>query len=211
MADAGENGLNAGLESDVAPQGPASARAEGEPQENAPPIESATDTEGEKRERSKPLFGGVTPTEAGRLSGLARARKREEAERAALDARLGFRGRLGVSLAKLSQQQLDKAIAALANSGRPADLRALANLADQAYGRPGQAEEEAQDATLPPLTAEARAAFLAEYAARQQEPAGAATDPRETAGADHAARELRMYPIRPQKGEQYPMQGQKGD
>jgi hypothetical protein len=107
--------------------------------------------EGHVRVRSRVLNGGLDPAEMGRRSGYAR---REKAARRAEDAEhnaLTFRQRLGVSLSKLTQRDLDERV-------RTARSAELVRFADQAFGRPKEAEEDvAQDDILEGLTREQRA------------------------------------------------------
>ena len=66
-----------------------------------------------------------------------------------------FRQRLGVSLSKLSQPELDQVVSGLAHRG---NANALARLADQAFGKPLPAEEDKpEDEGLAALTREERA------------------------------------------------------
>ncbi len=66
-----------------------------------------------------------------------------------------FRQRLGVSLSKLSQPELDQVVSGLAHRG---NANALARLADQAFGRPLPAEEDVPgDEGLASLSREERA------------------------------------------------------
>jgi hypothetical protein len=68
---------------------------------------------------------------------------------------LTFRQRLGVSLSKLSQPELDQVVSGLAHRG---NANARARLADQAFGRPLPAEEDVPgDEGLASLTREERA------------------------------------------------------
>ena len=66
-----------------------------------------------------------------------------------------FRQRLGVSLSKLSQPELDQVVSELAHRG---NANALARLADQAFGKPLPADEDKpEDEGLASLTREERA------------------------------------------------------
>jgi hypothetical protein len=67
----------------------------------------------------------------GRRSGEARREKKAQREASAAENALTFRQRLGVSLSKLSQPELDHVITGLAHRG---NANALARLADQAFG-----------------------------------------------------------------------------
>jgi DNA-binding NarL/FixJ family response regulator len=94
----------------------------------------------------------------GRRSGEARRAKKAEREELTQESALTFRQRVGVSLSKLTQRELDTAVKSLANSGRANDVGALARLADQAFGRPLPAEEDVPgDEGLASLTREERA------------------------------------------------------
>jgi hypothetical protein len=105
--------------------------------------------------RSRTLNGGLDPAEMGRRSGEARREKKAEREQRAQDNALTFRQRLGVSLSKLSQPELDQVVSALAQRG---NANALARLADQAFGKPLPAEEDVPgDEGLASLTREERA------------------------------------------------------
>jgi len=76
-------------------------------------------------------------------------------EERAQENALTFRQRLGVSLSKLSQAELDQVVSGLAHRG---NASALARLADQAFGKPLPAEEEIpEDEDLSALTREQRA------------------------------------------------------
>ena len=84
-----------------------------------------------------------------------RREKKAEREQRAQDNALTFRQRLGVSLSKLSQPELDQVVSGLAHRG---NANALARLADQAFGRPLQADEDKpEDEGLASLTREERA------------------------------------------------------
>lgn len=84
-----------------------------------------------------------------------RREKRLQREASAQDKAPTFRQRLGVSLSKLSQPELDQVVSGLAHRG---NANALARLADQAFGRPLPAEEDAPgDEELASLTREERA------------------------------------------------------
>ena len=88
--------------------------------------------------RSRTLNGGLDPAEMGRRSGEARREKKAQREQRAQDAALTFRQRLGVSLSKLTQAELDQVVSGLAHRG---NANALARLADQAFGKPLPTEE----------------------------------------------------------------------
>ena len=80
-----------------------------------------------------------------------RREKKIQREKGAADNALTFRQRLGVSLSKLSQEQLDRRVL----DARPT---ALVRFADQVSGRPEPAEEdEPEDNWLATLTREQRA------------------------------------------------------
>lgn len=123
-----------------------------------------TETEREASPAQARTFGGLTAREAAQRSAAARREKAAAELAAQADAKRSFRERVGVSLSKLSQSELDGAIRGLARSGKPADLRALAALADQAFGRPSpdQGEGDPQDELAQSLTREQRAKLLAQ-------------------------------------------------
>jgi hypothetical protein len=114
-------------------------------------------------QRETPLAGALSQTKlrcpkqgcspALRTSWREKAAKRaEQAEQNALT----FRQRLGVSLSKLTQEDLDALVRGAARSGQAHN--ALSRLADQAFGKPQEAEEDApQDDMLACLTREQRA------------------------------------------------------
>jgi len=107
------------------------------------------------RSRSKPLNGGLDPVEMGRRSGQARREKKMRREKGASENALTFRQRLGVSLSRLNQGELDQVVSGLAHRG---NANALARLADQAFGKPEPAEEDKpEDDWLAALTREQRA------------------------------------------------------
>jgi hypothetical protein len=91
----------------------------------------------------------------GRRSGEARREKKLQREQRAEENALTFRQRLGVSLSKLSQPELDQVVSGLARRG---NANALARLADQAFGKPLPAEEDVPgDEGLASLSREERA------------------------------------------------------
>ena len=93
----------------------------------------------------------------GRRSGEARREKKLQREQRAQENALTFRQRLGLSLSKLSQAELDQVVSGLAHRG---NANALARLADQAFGTPLPAEEDVPgDEGLASLTREERAAL----------------------------------------------------
>jgi hypothetical protein len=103
-------------------------------------------------------FGGLGASEAAQRSAERRAIKAEERRAEAADNALTFRQRLGVALSRLSQRDLDAVIQGLAKSGKPQDINTLARLADQAFGKPQDAEEDSPiDPELAALTREQRA------------------------------------------------------
>lgn len=129
--------------------------------------------------RPRTLKHGLDPSEMGRRS--AAARRARAAERAAADAEAAttFRQRLGISLSRLSQEELDAAIRRMAADDRPSALTALARMADQAFGKPAPEEEEDKGAEddVRSLTRAQRSALIASLLA-QEEPVGDASDPR---------------------------------
>ncbi len=130
-----------------------------QPTPSATKAEGATDTHEGESAAPTGSFGKLTPREAAIRSAEVR---REKAERRAEDAEsnaLTFRQRLGVSLSKLSQGDLDKRV----KDARPAEL---VRFADQAFGKPREAEEDvAEDDLLAGLTREQRA-VVREWAAQ---------------------------------------------
>jgi hypothetical protein len=76
-------------------------------------------------------------------------------EKRAAENALTFRQRLGVSLSRLSQEELDQVVSGLAHRG---NANALARLADQAFGKAEPAEEDTPEVDwLAALTREQRA------------------------------------------------------
>jgi hypothetical protein len=113
------------------------------------------------------MFGGLGPQEASRRAAVARAEKQAARKQAAADIEQDavqgartFRQRLGVSLAKLSQDELDALVARMAKAG---NANALARLADQAFGRPSEQDDgvQAQRSGLSGLSRDELAATLA--------------------------------------------------
>lgn len=105
--------------------------------------------------RNSTSFTTESAREAARASARVRREKRLQREASAQDKAPTFRQRLGVSLSKLSQPELDQVVSGLAHRG---NANALARLADQAFGRPLPAEEDAPgDEELASLTREERA------------------------------------------------------
>lgn len=95
----------------------------------------------------------------GSLGWRPRREKKLQREERAQENALTFRQRLGVSLSKLGQREPDQVVAKLAQRGNAA---ALARLADQAFGRPTEAEQDARsDAGLAALTRDERAQLRA--------------------------------------------------
>jgi hypothetical protein len=122
------------------------------------------------------------------LSHQSRRERKAEREQSAEERQLTFRQRLGLSLSKLTQDELDAAIAKMAHdaaAGKPQAIAALARIADQAFGRAQvEAEQPATD-TLErqweQWTPAERAAYRAEIIRRsmeQQQPTGDTSDPR---------------------------------
>ena len=144
-----------------------------QPEENA---EVATG-EAEEKTAAARTFGGLTAQEAAaRSAETRRANKLRRTEDAEANA-LTFRQRVGVSLSKLTQTELDRAVKSLAASGRANDIGALVRLADQAFGRPSVQEEDApQDQELAALTREQRAVVRAALAELEGEGSSAPTD-----------------------------------
>jgi hypothetical protein len=101
--------------------------------------------------RSKTLNGGLDASEMGRRSGAARREKKQQREEHAEENALTFRQRLGVSLSKLTQRELDQRV----RDARPSEL---VRFADQAFGKPLPAEDDVpEDQGLASLTREQRA------------------------------------------------------
>src|SRR5262245_56036602 len=101
--------------------------------------------------RSRTLNGGLDPVEMGRRSGRARRAKAAEREEHRRQDALTVRQRLGVALqAELTVEDWRGVIGAARAAG---NVTALARLADQAFGRPQDAEpEEPEDLGLASLT-----------------------------------------------------------
>lgn len=134
------------------------------------------------RARSGTLKGGHDAAEMGRRSAAARRARAAERAQADADAALTFRQRLGVSLSRLTQDELDAAIRRMATDDRPSALTALARMADQAFGKPAPEEEEGEAgddiATLTRAQRSALIAMLMEEEETQRTPAGESSDPR---------------------------------
>jgi hypothetical protein len=91
------------------------------------------------RGRNSTSFTTESAREAAQASARARREKKAQRAQRAQDNALTFRQRLGVSLSKLSQAELDQVVSGLAHRG---NANALARLADQAFGKPLPAEED---------------------------------------------------------------------
>ena len=123
--------------------------------ERTPRSARVTNRDSDVPPRSRTLNGGLDPAEMGRRSGEARRAKALARQESAEQNALTFRQRLGVSLSKLSQPELDQVVSGLAHRG---NANALARLADQAFGKPLPAEEDVPgDEGLASLTREERA------------------------------------------------------
>ena len=123
--------------------------------ERTPRSARVTNRDSDVPPRSRTLNGGLDPAEMGRRSGEARRAKALARQESAEQNALTFRQRLGVSLSKLSQPELDQVVSGLAHRG---NANALARLADQAFGKPLPAEEDKpEDEGLAALTREERA------------------------------------------------------
>ena len=110
------------------------------------------------RPRSGRPFDSESAKKAAQASAEARRAKRAAREQTAEANALTFRQRLGVSLSRLTQEELDEVVAGLAHRGNAA---ALARLADQAFGRPTEAEaDQPTDPGLEGLTREQRGVLL---------------------------------------------------
>jgi hypothetical protein len=94
-------------------------------------------------------FGGLTASEAAQRSAESRALKAEERRAEAADNALPFRQRLGVSLSKLSQADLDKRV----KEAKPAEL---VRFADQALGRATEAADKPTEPVIAPMSREQR-------------------------------------------------------
>ena len=127
--------------------------------------ESEQDVDAPVQGRTAGPFGGLTPSEAGKASAQARRERRTQREEAAEIAGLTVRQRLGLSLSKLTQAQLDAVVAGLAEQAAKGDARAvhaLARLTDQAFGRSAPAVDEDEGVEgWDNLTREQRAALRA--------------------------------------------------
>ena len=144
---------------------------------NAPTTsENAGEDEGGEstRKRSDAPFGGVTPSEAGRLSGEARRKRRQQAEQEALDARRTASDKARIALAKLSQDEWDELARLQMKRARGGDQQAANWMLRYVEMRQGSELPTTAGVTL---TAEQRAAILADYAARQEQAAGDARSP----------------------------------
>lgn len=105
--------------------------------------------------RSAKPFTSETAREAGKASAAARRAKAEARTEAAEQNALTFRQRLGVSLSKLTQTDLDARV----KQARPSEL---VRFADQAFGKPTEAEADTpKDEGLAALTREQRATLRA--------------------------------------------------
>lgn len=139
---------------------------------------------GASKTRSRTLRHGVDAAEAGRRSGAARRARAAERAAAEADAAQTFRQRLGVSLSRLTQDELDAAVRAMAQQagkGLPSALSALGRAADQAFGKPAPEEEDPQGEELT-LTRAQRSALIARILEEERldgKPSGDGTDPRD--------------------------------
>ena len=134
-------------------------------------------TEKSTPEREDKSFGGIGQREASRRGNEARRQKakarQQAAEQGAVDGARSFRQRLGVSLSKLTQEELDSVVSRLAKSG---NANALARLADQAFGRPSEQDDphgQGTSATLATLSRDELAVALAGLDALPEAPAPA--------------------------------------
>lgn len=112
-----------------------------------------------------PRKGHTLTDEDRRKAAETRARRARERAESEAHGALTFRQRLGVSLSRLSQAQLDAAVSTLAASGQATDVRALATLANQAYGKPQDAGDEGDEGDAKAwadMTRAERAAYRAE-------------------------------------------------
>lgn len=123
---------------------------------------------GEQARRGQAPFSDPEKAREASRKGVE-ARRENAARRAdrAEENALTFRQRLGVSLSKLTQAQLDQRV----KDAKPSEL---VRFADQAFGRPVQAEDDTpKDAGLAELTREQRATLramlLSEEGAQQGE------------------------------------------
>jgi hypothetical protein len=121
------------------------------------------------------------------------AERKAQREAEAATAHLSLRQRLGLSLSKLTQDELDnmvKTIIREAKAGDPRFVHALARLADQSFGHAREAEEAPKTSLLErqwnQWTEEERAAYRA-HIVRQSTASGDSSDPRDPRGeADRA-------------------------
>lgn len=151
--------------------------------------ERASDAPAEASEKKKPartrsgtLKHGLDAREMALRSVEARRARAAERAQQDADAALTFRQRLGVSLSRLTQDELDAAVRRMATDDRPSALTALARMADQAFGKPQVEEEEQHDDEVAHLTKAQRSALIArllEEEETQRTPRGDARDPRE--------------------------------
>lgn len=138
--------------------------------------------------RSGTLKGGHDPAEMGRRSAAARRERAAQRAQEELDATRTFRQRLGIALSRLTQEELDAAVKAMATEaskgGKPAAMGALARIADQAFGKPLPEEGEDPDAgeDVRKLSRAQRSALIAQLLEEQEldgKPSGDSTDPRD--------------------------------
>jgi len=127
---------------------------------------------------------------AQRSAEVRRERKQQRETEAQL-AHLTTRQRLGLSLAKVSQSDMDEVVAALVQRAKDGDtkaIHAMARLLDQSFGRAGVTAEEdgrsADEKSWQEMTPQERAAYRAALIAQvekeraERKAAGDPTDPR---------------------------------
>jgi hypothetical protein len=135
-----------------------------------PPHNVPTETPAERIRAHQ--WNSETARAAGEKGKIAKAAKKAEREARALDASLTVRQRLGLSVSKLTQDELDAAVHALVVKAATGDARAihaLARVLDQAFGKAGDEapadprdmDERAWEEWSPAERAQYRAALLA--------------------------------------------------
>lgn len=156
-------------------------------------------------ERSLP-FGGIDPSEAGRLSGEARRRKRDEQARKVDEARLTARQRLALALSsKLSVADYEAVISKLRDDAKGGDekaVHALARLHDQAFGRsqPRDDETGSEEDAWESMSPAQRAAWRAKALREIEEDGKASGDPSDPRGAEEEAPPPPPQPGTPARG-----------
>lgn len=122
--------------------------------------------------------------EASRKGVAARKEKQQARTDRAEENALTFRQRLGVSLSKLTQSELDKRV----KEARPTEL---VRFADQAFGKPMPAEgDEPKDAELAELSREQRASLRAFLEGDEPSASDAGDTPTPASDEPHARESL---------------------